>query len=340
MKLAPYVVRARALTGFDELVRLNGGDPGRLLRAEGLRRGLLDAPDATLPLTAFANLMARAAEALEVPDFGARMAAYQDVSVLGMIALVALNSDTVAQALEGVRRAMPYHSPGLMSEIGIEGREVRLHIWHDVDLPGEAKRQLAEHVMFNTLGIVRTLSHRSGRDWAVRFDHARGFPLARYRAIYGCRLQFEQSQDEVRLPAWILEIRIPSASRALREAGEKYVRSVLSRHPLDVARQVEDLVSRQLGTGRISLPVIARQLAISGQTLQRRLAEQDMCFEDIVDAVRRRRTEELLPMVDLPIQRIAESLGYTSHTSLTRSCRRWFGEAPTARRQRSRSTTS
>lgn len=334
MALSPYVVRARALTGFAEVVRLHGGNPGTLLRAEGLNAELLNRPDDTLPLSALAQVMARAAQALELPDFGLRMAAYQDVSVLGVIALVALHSDTVRQAIDGLRRTMPYHSPALKSEIRAEGRQVRIRVWHDVPLPAEAKRQLAEHSLFNTLGIVRTLSQRVGRDWLVQFDHAPGFPLSRYDAIFGCSLRFAQAQDEICLPASVLAVRIPSASSQLRQAGEAYVRSVLSRHPLDIARQVEDLVSRQLGTGRISLPVIAGQLAISPQTLQRRLAERNVCFEDIVDALRRQRTEELLPLANLPIQRIADSLGYAGHTSFTRSCRRWFGEAPLARRRR------
>lgn len=336
MSLWPYLVRARSLTGFSELVRSHGGDPQVLLHAEGLSLGLLDTPDETFPLAALAQVMARAARTLEVPDFGVRMAAHQDVSVLGAIALVALNSDTVAQALDGIRRNMAYHSPGLLSDIRVEGSLARLHVWHDVRLPDDAKRHLAEHAMFNTLGIVRALSQQAGGDWSVRFDHAPGFPLARYGEAFACAVSFGQAQDEICMPASVLAIRIPSASPQLRQAAENYVRSVLNRHPLDIARQVEDLVSRQLGMGRISLPVIASQLAISGQTLQRRLAERNACFEDIVDAIRRRRAEELLPLANLPIQRIADSLGYTTHTSFTRSCRRWFGEAPLARRLRLR----
>lgn len=56
--------------------------------------------------------------------------------------------------------------------------------------------------------------------------------------------------------------------------------------------------------------------------------ERGVCFEDIVDNVRRQRTEELLPVCTLPLQRIADSLGYSSQSSFTRSCRRWFGESP------------
>jgi AraC-like DNA-binding protein len=40
-------------------------------------------------------------------------------------------------------------------------------------------------------------------------------------------------------------------------------------------------------------------------------------------------------MTAMPLQSIADFLGYSSQTSFTRACRRWFGEPPQALRSRS-----
>ena len=51
------LVRARALMGFAELVRAQGGDAVVLLRRAGLKPAILNQPDATLPLETAARLL-------------------------------------------------------------------------------------------------------------------------------------------------------------------------------------------------------------------------------------------------------------------------------------------
>src|SRR5206468_13112162 len=89
------LVRARALMGFAELVRSQGGDVAALLRHVRLKPGVLDEPDATLPLETVARLFEDAARSLDLPDFGLRLSRYPDISVLGVIALVARHAATV-----------------------------------------------------------------------------------------------------------------------------------------------------------------------------------------------------------------------------------------------------
>src|SRR5450432_2953369 len=103
------VVRARALMGFAELVKSQGGDAVVLLRRARLKPGILDEPDATLPLESVARLFEGAARSLDLPDFGLRLSRYQDISVLGVIALVARHAATVGDALSGVSRNFAYH---------------------------------------------------------------------------------------------------------------------------------------------------------------------------------------------------------------------------------------
>jgi AraC-like DNA-binding protein len=334
MANSPFLVRARVLTGFIDLVSAQGANPDDLLRDVGIHPSMMDHPDATFSLQAFARLLAHAAERLWMPDFGLRLAAYQDVSVLGVIALIALNSDTVEDAFMGASRNMPYHSPALQSKVSRDDHWCYVRLFHDVVLDEAENRQLAEHLFLNALTFTRAMAQVAGKDWVIHFTHSPGLDLPQYRKVYGCNVLFNQPDDVLIFPADILDIRIQSASPELRSSGERYVRSVIRRHPLDLARQIEELVGRQLGTGRCTLPVVARQLNIPVHTLQRRLAEQGICFEGIVDDLRRRRAEEMLPLTAVPLTRVAECLGYTSQTSLTRSCRRWFGEPPQVLRAR------
>lgn len=328
------LLRARSLNGFADLVQSHGGDPDALLNEVGLTNGLLATPDASFPLAAFIKLLAVSAQQLNLPDFGIRLAGDQDVTVLGAIALVAVNSATVGEAFQGLIRNMPYHSPGLQVQIATVGANCRVRIFHALSLPLAEHRQLSEHTLFNGINLVRTIAQIEGQDWVVNFDHPVGPAEIDYPALFRCTVNFDQATAELVFPATVLDIQIQSANPALRRAGERFVRSLIHRHPLDLARQIEELLRRQLGTGKITLPVVAQQLGIPVHTLQRRLSEQNACFEDIVDHLRRQRAEELLPLTAVPLTRVADSLGYTSQTSFTRSCRRWFGESPKTVRAR------
>jgi AraC-like DNA-binding protein len=70
------------------------------------------------------------------------------------------------------------------------------------------------------------------------------------------------------------------------------------------------------------------------RTLQRRLEVQGLYFEDIVDLVRRKRADQLLPHAAIPLTEIYQLLGYTEQSSFSRACRRWYGATPLATRQR------
>lgn len=334
MKPTDLLLRARSLNGFADLVQNHGGDVDVLLNEVGLTTSLLATPDATLPLTAFTKLLAISAQQLNLPDFGIRLARYQHVSDLGAIALVAENSATVSEGFQGLIRSIRYYSAALRVENATLGENCHVRIFHELPLPLHEHRQLSEYILLNSIDMLRFIAKVEGRDWTVNFDHPRGASQIDYPSLFKCSVNFERDVAEFVFPATVLSLPILSANPVLLDAGERLVRSLIRRNPLDLIAQIESLLREQLGSVKITLPVVAEQLGMPVHTLQRRLADQGMCFEDVLDQLRRQLAEELLPMFDVPLARIADSLGYTSQTSFTRSCRRWFGDSPKTLRAR------
>jgi len=74
------------------------------------------------------------------------------------------------------------------------------------------------------------------------------------------------------------------------------------------------------------------------RTLQRRLADEGTVLEDLRDAVRRELAERYLAEPGMPLLRIAELLGYSEASALTRACNRWFGMSPRALRMHRRAS--
>lgn len=326
-------VRARALTGFLPLLKQYGGDPQVILTRHGLTPEQIEDEDFSLPLRLFAELMSDAAVMLQQDDFGIRLSARQNLSVLGPIALVAQHAGSVAEVLERVGRYMPYHSPGLTLTMQVEGQHAVLQLTHDLDVRGEVRRHLTELSFGVAVAFIRLITNCAGSDWRIEYQHDSPLCPADYRRLIGCQVQLQQAADRLLFPVELLQVPIDSANSALQEAAERSVRHLIQRYPLDLGRQVSGLVERSLTSGNCTLPVIAVQMQTPPHMLQRRLAALGLRFEDIVDNLRRERARDLLPHPHIPLTEVAFLLGYGDPSSLTRACRRWFGKTPKALRQ-------
>ncbi|RDV00891.1 AraC family transcriptional regulator [Trinickia dinghuensis] len=79
---------------------------------------------------------------------------------------------------------------------------------------------------------------------------------------------------------------------------------------------------------------VARTLAISKRTLQRRLGDEGASFKAILADVRKRLAWHYLDRSDLPYSQIAFLLGYQDSNSFFRAFNEWTGMTPNAARMR------
>ena len=333
MNTSPFLVRARALTGFAELVKELGGDAEALLRDVGLTTQMLAQPEATISMSGAVTLLENAAAQLAAPDFGLLLAQRQDFSALGPIALVARRADTVGNALIAIARNLPYHVA--RTSLRMEAGPAEELIWLRYELPSEicgAHRQSVEMCCLLLIQTLRMLRGDIGADWQVVFAHPPGVPLSRYREIFECEVACRQSGNGVIIPKALLEQVLDNGNPHIRVAVERFVAHLIRRNPLDLIQQIEELIARQLANGDCSLAGIAQQLAMNERTLQRRLEAQQVRFSDILDRVRRSQAQEFLAQPALPLSEVAILLGYSEQRSLSRACQRWFGNTPTALR--------
>ena len=275
----PVHVRARSLTGFDQLVSSHGGSVAALLAWVGLDPELLRRPDATLSFAQAAALLDQSAEMLDLSDIGLRLAAYQDISVLGPLALVVRHAANVREAVDGVARLLPYNMPGARLSLQVDAANGSAELRYE--LPGDdsaPSRQVVELSYANACKFLRLLTQHDGAGWRVRFRHSRALSPARYRKAFGCAVTFDQPHDALSFPSRLLDVAIDPANAELRRNAERYVRNVVRRFPLDIGSQTAALAERQLGAGSCSLVLVARELGLHERTLQRRLRSLSVCL--------------------------------------------------------------
>jgi AraC-like DNA-binding protein len=84
------------------------------------------------------------------------------------------------------------------------------------------------------------------------------------------------------------------------------------------------VIAAHLADDGLSLAAVARTLALSPRSLQRRLAEEGTSWRDLVDGVRRDRATALLGQ-GLSRKAVAARLGFADTRALRGALRRWGG---------------
>ena len=93
-------------------------------------------------------------------------------------------------------------------------------------------------------------------------------------------------------------------------------------------KEVEKAIEPMLGVGEVSIERVARSLGMSRQTLYRRLREEGVTFEAVLEAKRRQLAIRYLGFDHLSVKAAAYKLGFSDPAAFSRAFKRWTGISP------------
>jgi AraC-like DNA-binding protein len=102
----------------------------------------------------------------------------------------------------------------------------------------------------------------------------------------------------------------------------------------DVGEQVKHTLKRSLAGKRPTLQHIAHELGMSARTLQRRLTDAEMTFQQLVEDTRRELAQHYLKHSAVELNEAAFLLGYEDANSFFRAFHTWEGTSPGEWRER------
>jgi AraC-like DNA-binding protein len=272
-------------------------------------------------------MLEASAEELRCPDFGLRLSGKQGLHILGPIAVIARNAQTLLGGVEAIARYLYIHSPALRLAAG-QPTEAGIEFTYEMTEPGVPYIQGYELSMGIAVRILRLLGGPQARYRAVSFMHHQQGSNASYRDALGCPVRFGQAWCGFELPSQLADRRIENADPETRRIATKYLESTYLPSGGPLCDRVAELTRRLLPTGQCSAEAIADELAMHPRTLQRRLATEGVRCQDVIDRERRAQAARYLAEPGLHLSQIAGLLGYAEQSALNRSCRRWFGKTP------------
>jgi AraC-like DNA-binding protein len=165
---------------------------------------------------------------------------------------------------------------------------------------------------------------------AVRFAFARPSSVGRYAEVFGTRVAFGGSRNELELDARTLALPQREADPWLRALVEQRARALLERlgPGSAFAPRVGVAVGYAIQRGSVGLPAVARELEVGPRALQRRLAAEGRTFRDVVDDARRELAKQYLADRGHSLAQVALLLGFSEQASFHRAFVRWTGMTP------------
>lgn len=322
------------LATFDGLRKL-GEDIDPVLARFGLDLDRVD-PTARIDRALELRIYTAVAEVLRDPLAGLKAGTNFGIGSYGPFTMLVMTCANAYEAFQvGVRyQQLTYLFGTLRFEPG-EGASAL--VLTPPALAGRAFRFRVDGEASGTLKLVHDLQATFGLDLnaeRVVMPYPRPPEAAEYEALFRCPVAWDGRETRFIIRNEHLRLPFPTADAT----AHRFFRAECDRLMVELNVDEEDMATRvraHLALHSDSMPGIAEVAAALGtseRSLRRRLQEEGRGFRELVDEVRFVKAKQLL-REDLPVDAVAQALGYSESAAFIHAFRRWAGVTPAAWRR-------
>ncbi|MDA8485241.1 AraC family transcriptional regulator [Pseudomonas resinovorans] len=318
------------LQTLTEVASDKGVSSERLCRGLGFTPDDLQDPAQRISYRQATTMIQRALAALPDRGLGLWVGHRNVLGTLGLLGHVLSLCRTLRDAFEiGVRFQ---HTSGGMAVSSLQEGAEESFLEVECRLPYADVQVFAVEEFFASVMVYnRALISADFQPLRFEFTHAAPGYEAEYRRLLGPNVYFGCLHNRMVIASHWLDTQLPTHQPvALRQALHLLeLESAQVQQKIDLLQTVERAIARDLPHGS-QIEKVASDLNMSSRTLRRRLAEHAVTFDALLEQVRRARAMSLLNNPELPIERIAEELGYSDVRGFRRAFKRWTGLSPSA----------
>jgi AraC-like DNA-binding protein len=307
---------------LEAFVRL-GAPREALLAAAGLGPAELGDPDAVVTGAACSALFGEAGRRLPLANLALRVAELIQIGDYPLLDYLILTSPTVG---DGFGHLVRY--------LRILGSPTELAIADD--RRGTVRVVATQGNPFSNEFCLSLAVLDFGRETEGRFRAAglsfrhRLADRADYERRLSCRVRDAAEEDSLTVDrrAWGIPLR--RRDSVLHGVLRAQADEALGRSGSDGTFRSEVLraLAPRVAGGDVGLAAVASALATSARTLQRRLAEEGVTYQDVLDGARREGAERYLADSRLSVGEVGYLLGFSEPAAFHRAFRRWTGRTP------------
>ena len=328
------VQRVGFLAAIPAMLRTMGAKAEEVIAQAGLEPDALANPDGFVSYKAAGQLLMLAAQATEFPSFGLELGKQVTLEALGVVGEYMRHAPTLRAALHSFAANNHRNTHGGIIYLLEEGAQACFgYAIYQPGVPGYSI--ICDAAAMGTYQLVCQLLGRTNLPTMdVLLAREEPADLKPYREAFHGRAVFNADQTCVALPSKVLDQTVPGADPKLRAAAGAKVSGVLFAGEYDLVTRLRRTVRIALMSGDLSATKIAAQLGMGRRNLDRRLKEENVTYQDVLDETRAEFAQQLLVNTQLSISSIASIVGFSDPSILTRAFIRWRGMTPSAWRQK------
>jgi AraC-like DNA-binding protein len=312
---------------FGALERL-GYDVDALIAPFGILRSVIEDKDACISGQVCEAVLARAQEQRRVKNLPLQVARNIPLGANPLVDYIVASSDTVAEGIQRLARYLPLQNPGTCLNILDQEDPVRIVIENPVD---PFRVQLT--VALSILHLTRETGGKLKAEWVSLCKEPED--ASEFEQVLGCPIETEASWNGWSLTQKAWQLPLVHSDPLLRRWLEGKAEEILKRQPrgTGMTLEVRQLLAKPIPGEEISIRAVARRLAMTPRTLQRRLAQEGTSYEVLREITLKDAAETFLADPALSISEVAYLLGYSEPGAFHRAFRRWHNVTPLAFRQ-------
>jgi AraC-like DNA-binding protein len=312
-----------------------GLDTSQILEAARLDRATVQDPDARIPLEQVEALWKKAYELSNDPNLALHAIEVLPFGAYRVIDYLATAAPTVGAALAKVSDYFPLIH-GVVRLPYVVGDRLVAYAAEAPSRPATITRAYAEYVLAAVFLRTRIGTNQRFPLTRVEFSHPSPEDISEHERIFECPVRFGADGCRMVMAREVWDTPCTPGDPGLFAVLDNHARMLLEQLPPadDLVGRVRTAIEEELrGGGRAGLESVARRLAMSPRTLQRRLRECGVPFNDVVDEMRFRAAKSYLALGDVAASEVAYLLGFAEQSSFNRAFRRWCGLTPSEYRR-------
>lgn len=283
------------------------------------------------PIDHITRLWRAAAQLTQDPSFGLKAGSLVGPASFNVVSFIVQSAPTLRQALSIVQKYQRLISDGGRFQL-LAGPTDSWAVYHPRQGDLAFSPHQIEAVLAAFVSFTRWLTPHGLRPKLVRFSHARMGPLAHYRDVFSCPVEFDQAYSGLLVDNTILDLPLPQANAQLAQVHEQHAALHLSALSLSDSEQLDQIlkawISAHLGPPLPTREEAASAMGLTERTLARRLQGHDTSFVQLLDQVRGDLAKEQVGQTQRPLQDIAHLLGFAGLSPFYRAFDRWTGMTP------------
>jgi AraC-like DNA-binding protein len=287
-----------------------------------------------IPLNHYERLYDVAEQLTGDPYIGLHVGATPLPKSWGLVSYLAMSASNAMMAIKAfMQYSMLQLDLGHLTLEDVDDESVAI-TWK-LDTPRDPNRHVIEHLYANIMVLAESQVGFPFSERIISFKHSAIDKANEVGKILSAKILFDQPEYKTLLPRDALETESVQAQETLHQAAIGLAKEQLMalRNDDKLINTVHSIIIERLPFGLPKLHDIAQVMGIAPRTLQRRLQERKIKYQDLLDNVRSGLALDLIRTPNLSLNDIAQYLGFNDQSAFQHAFKRWEGVTPGKYRQ-------